>query len=186
MHGTLTNSELRREDSKEGLGFRTAEEFLRFVRNRWEEALPRANMCLTESSEAAHAADAVVLALVHAWNEHDMQAWGACFTEDADYVDGSGAHWRGKWEIEAKHVEMHRSTFAKSRLHPLEWTIRLVSSEVALVHLQWRLQGVAAAPGYRSSQTRCGVLTLTIVSRGDRWLVTSAHNAEVAPVLHTH
>ena len=39
---------------------------------------------------------AVVTTVVDAWNRHDMKAYSALFTEDADFVNVVGMHFRGR------------------------------------------------------------------------------------------
>jgi hypothetical protein len=44
------------------------------------------------STTAATGVDTVVSAVVEAWNRHDMKAYSAQFTEDADFVNVVGMH----------------------------------------------------------------------------------------------
>jgi uncharacterized protein (TIGR02246 family) len=172
-------------DSREGLGFPTVEQFLRYIRNRWEEALPR-NPTVQESDtaelELAAEADEVVLTLVSAWNQHDMKAWADCFAEDAEYLSVSGTYWHGRAEIEANLGELHRSVFRDSRFRPVEWTIRMIASQAALVHLTWRMKEKRGLAGWIDRETRRGILTLVLERSGDRWLIRSAHNTDMLPV----
>ncbi len=181
-------------DTAEGLGFRTAEEFLRFIRNQSEEALhrrsPRENHgadAFTDTGDAGAEADAVVLALVDAWNRHDPRSWAACFTEDADYINVAGRHWQGRREIEGQHRELHNSVLRNSRFRPLAWTIRLIAPQVAVVHLNWQMKGTEGHSGWDDRATRRGILTLVIVQqKSNRWLVSAAHNTDMAPFTAPH
>jgi uncharacterized protein (TIGR02246 family) len=46
----------------------------------------------------------VIKALSDSWNSHDMANYAAQFTEDADFVNVVGMHWRGRQQIETMHV----------------------------------------------------------------------------------
>ena len=58
----------------------------------------------------------VVDGLTESWNRHDMEAYAAQFAEDADFVNVIGMHWRGRAEIEARHVDCASAlSFATAR-----------------------------------------------------------------------
>jgi hypothetical protein len=48
--------------------------------------------------------EAVLSALQQSWNRHDVAAFAAQFTENADFVNVVGMHVRGRPAIEAQHV----------------------------------------------------------------------------------
>jgi hypothetical protein len=40
------------------------------------------------------------------WNRHDMAAFGRLFTENCDYVNIAGVHWKGVQEIVQRQAEL--------------------------------------------------------------------------------
>jgi len=62
------------------------------------------------STIAAPGIETVVSAVVDAWNRHGMKAYAAQFTEDADFVNVVGMHFRGRPQIEAVHIDLHRTS----------------------------------------------------------------------------
>src|SRR5262249_59673763 len=84
---------------------------------------------------------ALVGQVEQAWNTHDMARFGACFTDDADFVNVRGWWWRGRPEIERNHALFHETIFSDSRI-----TLELAAFSglvpgVAVAHVRWRLVG---------------------------------------------
>jgi uncharacterized protein (TIGR02246 family) len=123
------------------------------------------------AEEAAESVDATVLTLMHAWNHHDMRAWAACFTDDADYVDVSGTHWRGRSEIEARQMELHANAHRNSTMRISEWSIRFLNPETCLVDMRWDMKG-------GSIRKRKGMLTMVLVPDGTGWRASVAQNSD--------
>src|SRR5208282_506981 len=49
----------------------------------------------------------VVNGFAEAWNRHDMDAFGALFAPDADFVNVGGVHWTGREAIQLNHAFLH-------------------------------------------------------------------------------
>jgi ketosteroid isomerase-like protein len=49
----------------------------------------------------------VVNGFPEAWNRHEMNALGALFTADADFVNVTGRHWKGRESIQLNHAFLH-------------------------------------------------------------------------------
>ena len=134
------------------------------------------------STMTATGIDAVVSAVVDAWNRHDMKAYSALFTEDADFVNVVGMHFRGRPQIEAVHIDLHRTIFKNSNLRAVSTTVRLVNDEVALAHIAWEMTGAEGLPGWNVPELRKGMMSLVLVRTGDRWLITAAQNTDAVPL----
>lgn len=117
--------------------------------------------------------------LCAAWGEGDAAAYGACFTEDADYVSFDGTRARGRAPMVEAHDKLFRGVLAGSRLVGEVESIRLLSSDVAVVHatgsvlMPWR----SKLPRRRLSRQ-----TLVAVRAGEGWLFTLLHNTRVRPL----
>lgn len=134
------------------------------------------------STQTAPGIDTVVSAVVEAWNRHDMQAYSAQFTEDADFVNVVGMHFRGRPQIEAVHVDLHRTIFRNSFLRAVSATVRPVNDQVALAHVAWEMTGAEGLPGWNVPELRKGMMSLVLVRTGDRWLITAAQNTDAVPL----
>ena len=134
------------------------------------------------STLTAPGIDTVVSAVVEAWNRHDMQAYAAQFTEDADFVNVIGMHFRGRPQIESVHVDLHRTIFKNSILRAVNTTVRSVNDQVALAHVAWEMTGAEGLPGWNVPELRKGMMSLVLVRTGDRWLITAAHNTDAVPL----
>jgi len=134
------------------------------------------------STIAAPGIETVVSAVVDAWNRHDMKAYAAQFTEDADFVNVVGMHFRGRPQIEAVHIDLHRTIFRNSNLRSVNTTVRPVNDQVAMAHVAWEMTGAEGLPGWNVPELRKGMMSLVLVLRGDRWLITAAQNTDVVPL----
>ena len=67
---------------------------------------------------------AVVDGFIHAWNSHDMKAFGELFTEDADFVNVVGKWWKGRARIQAEHERSHATRFKGTTLVETNTTVR--------------------------------------------------------------
>jgi uncharacterized protein (TIGR02246 family) len=121
---------------------RQGEDLIRQVIRRWEEA----------------------------WNSHDMAAMATLVSDDADFVNVWGMHWRGRAQIEREHAERHRAQFKDSVWITREVRIQFLRPDVALVHLAWSMK-----------PPRDGLFTWIMLKEPGRWRIRAAHNTNVTP-----
>src|SRR5271166_5532170 len=125
----------------------------------------------------------VVAALAASWNRHDMVTYAALFTEDADFVNVVGMHWRGRDLIRERHEEIHRTIFRNSTLRTLDYSLRPLSPGVVLAHIHWEMSGHENPPGANFAPgVRHGVITGVFVEQEGRWLIAAFHNTDVVAV----
>jgi uncharacterized protein (TIGR02246 family) len=134
------------------------------------------------STLTAPGVETPISAVVEAWNRHDMKAYSAQFTEDADFVNVLGMHFRGRPQIEAVHVDLHRTIFKNSNLRAASTTVRPVNEQVAVAHVAWEMTGAEGLPGWNVPELRKGTMSLVLVRNGDRWLITAAQNTDAVPL----
>ena len=144
--------------------------------------MPTQNPSAAQSVDATASVKAVVSALAESWNRHDMTAFAAEFSENADFVNVIGMHWRGRQEIGAKHAAVHRTIFRNSNLQIIELAVRFLSPGIALAHVRTQLKGAESLPGRNGPETRHAIMTCVLVKEGARWLITVAHNTDIIPV----
>jgi len=111
-----------------------------------------------------------------------MTAFAAAFSENADFVNVVGMHWRGRQEIEVKHTVTHRTIFRNSNLQIVDQSVRFLSPSVAIAHVWTQLKGAESLPGRNVQDIRRTLLTCVLAKEADRWLITAAHNTDIVPV----
>ena len=109
-----------------------------------------------------------------AWNRHDMKAMAALFTEDADFINVAGHHWKGRQEIEAKHTE-RLVQFNDSTWTTRAATVTFLKPDVALVHVSWGLKGDTDPDG-AVRKPREGVFTWVALKLDGRWQIRAGQN----------
>ena len=120
--------------------------------------------------------------LSESWNRHDMATYAAQFTEDADFVNVIGMHWRGRPEIEARHADVHRTIFRNSTLRTFDNSLRLLGPGIVLAHIKWEMTGHESPQGSRFPEVRHGVITGVLVEHGGHWLIAAFHNTDIIPL----
>ena len=132
----------------------------------------------------------VVNGFAEAWNRHDMDAFGALFTSDADFVNVGGTHWKGREAIQLNHAFLHGAIpasttgvyppqraygiFKTSILTFKQVDVRFLRKDVAVAHVQTELQGDA-----RTKELRHSVLVMILTKDDGRWLIAVAQNTEI-------
>ena len=135
------------------------------------------------------AARIAVSRFAEAWNRHDMDAFGALFTQDADFVNVTGQLWKGRKEIQRRHAYTHGAIpreavpeaapanyaiFKSSTYQFDRIDVRMVRSNPAIAHGAWTMQGDT-----RTAEPRRGMMTFTIIRDGDNWLYEAVQNTEI-------
>jgi ketosteroid isomerase-like protein len=132
----------------------------------------------------------VVNGFPEAWNRHDMNAFGALFTPDADFVNVTGRHWKGRESIQLNTAFQHGAIpadsagvtvskiaygiFKTSNLTFNQVDVRFLRKDVAVAHALNELQGDALAKGPRRT-----LLVLILTKENGRWLIAVAQNTEI-------
>ena len=62
------------------------------------------------------AARQLVEKFVSGWNTHDMKVLGSIFSDDAEFINVVGMHWRGKDAIIKAHAAYHETLFKDCKL----------------------------------------------------------------------
>jgi uncharacterized protein (TIGR02246 family) len=111
------------------------------------------------------------------WNGHDTAAFGRLFTEDCDYVNIAGVHWKGAQEIVQQHTELFQKRLktAVRKLTGVE--VRFSTPDVALVHATWDVTG-SSRPTGEAVPVLKEITTMTMVKTDGKWLITSFQNTE--------
>ncbi|HEY4273565.1 MAG TPA: SgcJ/EcaC family oxidoreductase [Candidatus Udaeobacter sp.] len=111
------------------------------------------------------------------WNGHDTTAFGRLFTEDCDYVNIVGDHWKGAQEIAQRQAELFQKKLkaAVRKLTGVE--VRFSAPDVALVHATWNVTG-SSRPTGKAVPVLKEITTMVVVKTNGKWLITSFQNTE--------
>lgn len=110
-----------------------------------------------------------------AWNTHDMNVLGTITTDDVDFVNVTGLHWKGREDVVNQHARLHQTMFKDSVWTTEGVRIQLLRPDTALVHIDWAMRGDLNADG-TPRQPRKGVFTWLVVKDGGAWKMRAAHN----------
>jgi uncharacterized protein (TIGR02246 family) len=130
---------------------------------------------LSESDRAA--IDAVAASLEAAWNAGDGEAFGAAFTDDADFVNIRAEHMRSRVVIAEGHTGIFRSIYAGSRTRQSVESARLLTDDVALAHVT----SVLDAPTGPLAGRHVGRYSMVLLRTPDGWRIASFHNTLEPP-----
>ncbi|WP_017601517.1 YybH family protein [Nocardiopsis lucentensis] len=113
------------------------------------------------------------------WIDHEMDAWGEYFTEDADFVTHRGLWWRSRRENVEGHEDVPASVLGQKANYSQEVvSVQGIAPGVALVHTLWTWPG-HRLPAGGEPEDRRGVITYVLVRRGAGWRIRAAHNTRV-------
>jgi len=114
--------------------------------------------------------------LLDAWGRGDGDAYGALFTDDANYVAFDGSNRRGARAIAAEHQQLFDTWLKGTRLVGQVDGLRFLGPDVALVHAT----GGTIFPGQKDQRgRRPSIQTLVAVRRPDGWRFTAFHNTRI-------
>jgi uncharacterized protein (TIGR02246 family) len=133
------------------------------------------------SKKSEEAIRRVVEEHAEAWDRHDMTAYAALFTEDADLVNIRGGWWQGHAQIQEHMSALHKTVFRESRIVPSEVAVRFLHETIAIVHVHWELTGVLDLDGQKLPQALNTLTTWTVMQSGNTWLIAAFQNTEIAP-----
>jgi uncharacterized protein (TIGR02246 family) len=111
------------------------------------------------------------------WNRHDMAAFGRLFTENCDYVNIVGVHWKGVQEIVQRHAELFQNRL-KTAVRTLTGAeVRFPTPDVALVNATWDVTGWSRPTGEAVPVLK-EITTMVMVKTNGKWLITAFQNTE--------
>lgn len=129
----------------------------------------RALPFVVPGTEAQSGPEEAVSGLMAAWNVKDAQAFAAQFTEDATFVNVNGNLWISRQVIEDRHA--NAGIFKSSHAELKPESVRLLTPDVALMHVSWKITGDA-----RDSEPRSYLMTMVVSKREGLWFIVAAQN----------
>jgi uncharacterized protein (TIGR02246 family) len=99
------------------------------------------------------------------------------FTENCDYVNIAGVHWKGVQEIVQRHAELFQNGL-KTAVQTLTGAeVRFSTPDVALVHATWDVTG-SSRPTGKAVPVLKEITTMVMAKTNGKWLITSFQNTE--------
>ncbi|GGV27044.1 hypothetical protein GCM10010182_57470 [Actinomadura cremea] len=113
------------------------------------------------------------------WIRHEMDAWGAYFTDDCDFITHRGLWWRTRSDNVDGHKDVPAPVVAQKRNYAQEIvSIAGLAPDVALVHTRWEWPE-HRLPGAKAPEDRGGLITMVLVRLQDTWKIRAVHNTRV-------
>lgn len=116
--------------------------------------------------------------LATAWNRQEVELFASLFTDDADYVSGTGLWLRGRKAIEQGISGGRAMTGEQSNVMITGTWIKFLRTDVALVHNTWKMGGSTDQKQGEFS-SRHGILTQVLICEGKRWRIAALQNTDV-------
>lgn len=134
------------------------------------------SLALDANDEAA--VRAAVIEFANTWNRHDMKAMHELNTEDVEWINITGNHWRGNATVHKGHDTIHRTIFANTEMSVEETRVRAIASGVAVAVATMMFGPVMTPYGeeLRELKTRG---SFVLVKRDGAWKIVHFQNTSV-------
>jgi uncharacterized protein (TIGR02246 family) len=136
-------------------------------------------------AEDESAVRAVVSEFANTWNRHDMEAMHRLNTEDVEWVNVSGNHWRGNPAVYKGHDTIHRTIFAKTDMSVEGTVVRALAPDVAVVVATMKFGPVVMPSGQELPELKTRG-SFIVVRREGIWKIAHFHNTSVDPEAEQH
>jgi uncharacterized protein (TIGR02246 family) len=118
----------------------------------------------------------VAARFVVAWNSHDMTVLGSITTDDVDFVNVAGLHWKGRDQVVKEHAERHKVRFKNSVMTFKTVRVQFLRPDIALLHIDWETRGDLDF-NLKPWPPRKGIFSWLMVKVGD-WKIRAAQNTD--------
>jgi uncharacterized protein (TIGR02246 family) len=109
-----------------------------------------------------------------------MEAAAALVTPDVDFINVFGRWLKGRPEFVEHHRRLHCVQMRNSTWINLNHEIRFIHGDLAIVHLEWTIEGDQDPDGTPRGR-RKGLFTWVLSREDDGWLIMAAHNTNLHP-----
>ena len=132
---------------------------------------------LAQSAPDDQAIRGVAARFQAAWNTHDMNILGSITTEDVDFVNVAGLHWKGRDQVVREHAERHKVRFKNSVWTTSAIGVQFLGPDTALVHIDWQTRGDLDFD-LKPWPPRKGIFSWLMVRSGGNWKIRAAQNTD--------
>ncbi len=123
---------------------------------------------------------ALVNEFANTWNRHDMNAMHELDTEDVEWINVVGHHWRGKAMVYKGHDVLHRSMAAKSDMSVESAIVRPIAPTVAVAVATMHF-GANLDPRWPTGPAAKTRGTFIMVKRDGIWKIVHFQNTIINP-----
>jgi len=116
-----------------------------------------------------------------AWNAHDIPAYAALFTPDADVVNVLGWWWKSRAELETKLGRAHQGPFRDSVLSIGGVAVKFPAPDVAVAQVSWTMTGAKTPDGVASHVPERGIQTQVLLRQNGEWRISAFQNTNSTP-----
>lgn len=120
----------------------------------------------------------VIKGYVASWNERAGVGFGEGFTEDADFVNIMGMCFKGREEIEIRHMIILKTFLKDSKMEILDTQLREAQPGLVIALVKWKVDHFRT-PGTDLNQPgviREGVFTHVFIKPDKKWEITATQN----------
>ena len=121
----------------------------------------------------------IVNEFANTWNRHDMKAMHELDTEDVEWVNVVGHHWRGKDTVYKGHTAIHKGMEAKSSVRVESVAIRSIAPTVAVAVATMYFG--ESDPSYSWANATKTRGSFTMVKRDGIWKIVHFQNTAIDP-----
>ncbi|MBA3754574.1 MAG: SgcJ/EcaC family oxidoreductase [Nitrospira sp.] len=140
-------------------------------------------LSLTSADETA--VQAVVSEFANTWNRHDMKRMHELNTENVEWINITGNHWRGNATVYKGHDTIHRTIFSKTQMSIESTVIRSIAPGVVVAVATMKFGPVTAPTGEQIPELKTRG-SFTLVKTDDTWIIAHFHNTSVDPIAEQH
>jgi uncharacterized protein (TIGR02246 family) len=133
------------------------------------------------SADDESAVRALVNEFANTWNRHDMKAMHELDTEDAEWVNVVGHHWRGKAVVFKGHDAIHKGMMANTSMSVEGVVIRSIAPTVAVAVATMHF-GPSLDPRFPTAPASKTRGSFTMVKREGIWKIAHFQNTVINPV----
>ena len=126
-------------------------------------------------AQEEEAVKALTAAWAEGWNAGDMDAIGALYAEDSDYINFFGEKTSGRAAIQAAFAEINSTAYKGTKISIEPAALTFVKPDVAISDTTWKITGLpAGAPAVPAA----GQSTAVMVKQDGAWKIV-AHRSRV-------
>ena len=122
--------------------------------------------------------EAGIDALIKSWNDHNYADMKNYATEDCEWVNIVGMWWKNRDEVQNAHDAFHKTIFKDVPLSKIKTTIRFITGDVAIVHLEQHIGAYTTPSGHQFPEAD-NHTTLVFVKKDMKWLLTTGQNVVI-------
>jgi uncharacterized protein (TIGR02246 family) len=125
----------------------------------------------------------VVASMTTNWQNHRFADMAAYTTPDVSWVNIVGMWWRGRTQVQQAHQQIFDTMFTGVAFTPGATTVRSIAPGVAVVNMYCHVGAFYPPDGVNHGTNKEGdsddLLTLVLVKKQGRWLLTAGQNTVV-------